>query len=150
MQTTKVKILYNTIRKMDRQIVNLNKKKEVMIQKTAKVTDNKTNNQIINLIEETIEKINVLEKKKAVIISHMAELTEMVEISILEDPYIKKVIKGNKTENNNLLSIYLYGSIDYGYTITSTKKISNITQKLGLEDFEIKQENQKTFKHKKK
>lgn len=140
---TKIQTLYSTIRKMDRQITNLNKKKEMLIQKTTNIIDNKINNQVINLIEETIEKIDVLEKKKAVIIAHMAELTKMVEINVLEDPYIRKVINGTKVENNNLLSIHLYGSINYGYTITSTRKISNITQNLSLEEFETKQESQK-------
>ena len=128
--------LYKSIHKLDSQIIALKKRESVLIQKISKGKDFKKKNQYVDLVEESIEETKNLEKKKAVLLSTMADLTPMVRISLLEDPFIEEVIYNGSAKKEDLASNYLYGCIDYGYTIFSKRRIPTIQQKMTLDEFE--------------
>lgn len=139
MSESKTEILkfYKNINKLDKQIVQLKKTEELLTKKLSKTGDSKRGNHYLSLIEETLENIRIFEKKKIMMLQVMATLTPMVEINVLEDPYIEDIVADTKKQE--IASNYLYGCLSYGYTIFSNKKIPNITQKMSLEEFETKE-----------
>lgn len=131
--------LYKSINKLDKQIIALKRREEFLTKKLGKTEDSKRGNHYLSLVEESIEEIRILEKKKKMMLQVMATLTPMVEIDVLIDPYIEDTIKNGDAKKEDIASNYLYGCLFYGYTIFSSKKIPNVKQKISLEEFERKE-----------
>lgn len=147
MKDIKIQKIYRHINKIDSQIMSLQIRKQVFIKKISKTDDDKKAKQYLSVVEDIMEKIRILEKRKTVFTQVMASLTSMVEIDIWNDPYIEIFIQEEKINSKEHEAGYLYGCVNNGYTVFSNDKVSSIQHKMNLEEFEKIQSQKKIQKN---